>query len=61
MAPYVAPRAVPVVDERCPGVGEGPVVPQVEHAEVVTAGQQAAGDQQTEAVEQPAKVSASAR
>ena len=55
MAPYVAPRAVPV-DERCPGAGEGPVVPQVEHAEVVTAGQQAAGDQQTEAVEQPAKV-----
>jgi hypothetical protein len=40
-----------------PGVGEGPVVPQVEHAEVVTPGQQAvAGDQQTEAVEQPAKV-----
>jgi hypothetical protein len=39
-----------------PGAGEGPVVPQVEHAEVVTAGQQATGDQQTEAVEQPAKV-----
>jgi Protein of unknown function (DUF2587) len=39
-----------------PGAGQGPVVPQVEHAEVVTAGQQAAGDQQTEAVEQPAKV-----
>jgi Protein of unknown function (DUF2587) len=40
-----------------PGVGQGPVVPQVEHAEVVTAGQQVAtGDQQTEAVEQPAKV-----
>jgi hypothetical protein len=39
-----------------PGAGEGPVVPQVEHAEVVTAGEQAAGDQQTEAVEQPAKV-----
>jgi Bacterial proteasome activator len=39
-----------------PAAGEGPVAPQVEHAEVVTAAEQAAGDQQTEAVEQPAKV-----
>jgi hypothetical protein len=40
-----------------PGSGEGPVVPQVEHPEVVATGQQAAtADQQTEAVEQPAKV-----
>ena len=38
-----------------PAAGEGPVVPQVEHAEVVTAGQRPTGDQ-TEAVEQPAKV-----
>jgi hypothetical protein len=38
-----------------PGAGQGPVVPQVEHAEVVTPGQQASGEQ-TEAVEQPAKV-----
>src|SRR5688572_6095564 len=40
-----------------PVAGEGPVVPQVEHAEVVTAGQPTdTDDQQTEAVEQPAKV-----
>ena len=40
-----------------PDAGEGPVVPQVEHAEVVTAGQPTDGaDQQGEAVEQPAKV-----
>ena len=39
-----------------PVAGEGPVVPQVEHAEVVTAGQTDTDDQQTEAVEQPAKV-----
>jgi len=40
-----------------PGAGEGPSAPQVEHAEVVSTGEQAEGaDQQTEAVEQPAKV-----
>jgi Bacterial proteasome activator len=39
-----------------PGAAESPVAPQVEHAEVVTAAEQVPGDQQIEAVEQPAKV-----
>ena len=40
-----------------PGAGQAPVTPQVEHAEVVSVGEQGeSGDQQTEAVEQPAKV-----
>ena len=36
--------------------GADEATPQVEHAEVVSVGDQAGGDEQTEAVEQPAKV-----
>jgi hypothetical protein len=51
------PEQSPSANGAAPDSGEGTVVPQVEHAEVVTAGQQPdAGDSQTEAVEQPAKV-----